>query len=46
MRWFWIDRFLEFESGRYAKAVKCVSLAEDYLHDHFPAVSRCCPTRW
>ena len=36
MRWFWIDRFLEFESGRYAKAIKCVSLAEDYLHDHFP----------
>ena len=36
MRWFWIDRFLEFESGRHAKAIKCVSLAEDYLHDHFP----------
>jgi 3-hydroxyacyl-[acyl-carrier-protein] dehydratase len=36
MRWYWIDRFLEFESGRYAKAVKNVSLAEDYLHDHFP----------
>jgi len=36
MRWFWIDRFLEFESGRYAKAVKCVSMAEEYLHDHFP----------
>jgi 3-hydroxyacyl-[acyl-carrier-protein] dehydratase len=36
MRWFWIDRFLEFESGRYATAIKCVSLAEDYLHDHFP----------
>ena len=36
MRWYWIDRFIEFESGRYAKAVKCVSLAEDYLHDHFP----------
>lgn len=36
MRWFWIDRFLEFESGRYAKAVKNISLAEDYLHDHFP----------
>ena len=32
----WIDRFLEFESGRYAKAIKYVSLAEDYLHDHFP----------
>ena len=36
MRWFWINRFVEFESGRYAKAIKCVSLAEDYLHDHFP----------
>jgi len=36
MRWFWIDKFLEFESGQYAKAIKCVSLAEDYLHDHFP----------
>ena len=36
MRWYWIDRFMEFESGRYAKAVKCVSLAEDHLHDHFP----------
>ena len=36
MRWYWIDRFIEFESGRCAKAVKNVSLAEDYLHDHFP----------
>ncbi len=36
MRWFWIDRFIEFESGRYAKAIKNVSLAEDHLHDHFP----------
>ena len=36
MRWYWIDRFLEFQSGRYAKAVKNVSLSEDYLHDHFP----------
>ena len=36
MRWYWIDRFVEFESGRYAKAVKCISLAEDYLRDHFP----------
>jgi 3-hydroxyacyl-[acyl-carrier-protein] dehydratase len=35
MRWFWIDRFTEFESGRCATAVKNVSLAEDYLHDHF-----------
>ncbi|MBN2581362.1 MAG: beta-hydroxyacyl-ACP dehydratase [Pirellulales bacterium] len=35
MRWYWIDRFLEFESGRYAKAIKCISLAEEHLHDHF-----------
>ena len=35
MRWYWIDRFVEFESGRYAKAVKNISLAEDHLHDHF-----------
>ena len=36
MRWIWIDRFLEFASGQYARAVKNVSLAEDHLHDHFP----------
>ncbi len=36
MRWYWIDRFIEFESGRRAKAVKNITLAEDYLHDHFP----------
>src|SRR3990172_11882106 len=35
MRWYWIDRFVEFESGRFAKAVKNVSLAEEHLHDHF-----------
>jgi 3-hydroxyacyl-[acyl-carrier-protein] dehydratase len=36
MRWIWIDRFVEFESGRRAVAVKNVSLAEEHLHDHFP----------
>jgi len=36
MRWFWIDRFTEFESGKRAKAVKNVTLAEEHLHDHFP----------
>src|SRR5262245_27989816 len=34
MRWFWIDRFTEFVSDSHATAVKCVSLAEDYLHEH------------
>ncbi len=36
MRWIWIDKFLEFESGRRAVARKNVTLAEDHLHDHFP----------
>lgn len=36
MRWIWFDRFVEFESGRRAVAVKNVTLAEDHLHDHFP----------
>src|SRR5579872_5136308 len=36
MRWFWIDRFIEFQSGARATAIKNVSLAEEYLHDHFP----------
>jgi 3-hydroxyacyl-[acyl-carrier-protein] dehydratase len=35
MRWFWIDRFVEFESGRHATSVKCVSLAEEQLSEHF-----------
>ena len=36
MRWIWIDKFIEFESGRRAVAIKNVSLAEEHLHDHFP----------
>ena len=36
MRWIWIDKFVEFESGTRAVAVKNVTLAEEYLHDHFP----------
>ena len=36
MRWFWLDRFTEFVSGSHASAVKCVSLSEDHLHDHWP----------
>jgi 3-hydroxyacyl-[acyl-carrier-protein] dehydratase len=36
MRWIWIDRFLEFERGKSARAVKNLSLAEDYFADHFP----------
>ena len=36
MRWLWIDRFLEFNSGKSARAVKNLSLAEDHFADHFP----------
>jgi 3-hydroxyacyl-[acyl-carrier-protein] dehydratase len=36
MRWLWIDRFLEFRSKQSARAVKNLSLAEDYFADHFP----------
>lgn len=36
MRWIWIDKFVEFDSGQHAVAVKNVTLAEEHLHDHFP----------
>ena len=36
MRWFWIDKFVEFTAGERACAVKNVTLAEEHLHDHFP----------
>jgi 3-hydroxyacyl-[acyl-carrier-protein] dehydratase len=34
MRWFWIDKFVEFESGRRAVAVKNVSYAEEQIPDY------------
>ena len=36
MRWIWIDKFVEFNSGKSATALKNVTLAEEHLHDHFP----------
>ncbi len=36
MRWTWIDRFVSFESGKSATAVKNLSMAEDHFADHFP----------
>ena len=36
MRWIWIDKFVEFHSGKSAAAIKNVTLAEEHLHDHFP----------
>ena len=44
MRWFWIDTLVDFVSGERASGVKNVSLAEDYLHDHFPGYPVMPPT--
>jgi len=37
MRWMWIDRIIDFEPEKRLVAIKNVSLAEEHLHDHFPA---------
>jgi 3-hydroxyacyl-[acyl-carrier-protein] dehydratase len=37
MRWMWIDRIVELVPRQRMVAIKNVSLAEDHLHDHFPA---------
>ncbi len=37
MRWIWIDRITQLERAKQCVAIKNVSLAEDVLHDHFPA---------
>jgi len=36
MRWIWIDRIVSLDKARRCVAIKCVSAAEDVLHDHFP----------
>jgi 3-hydroxyacyl-[acyl-carrier-protein] dehydratase len=36
MRWIWIDRFVAFEPGKSAVAVKALSAAEDHFADHLP----------
>lgn len=38
MRWLWIDRFVGFEAGRSARAVKNITSAEEHLSDHFPGL--------
>jgi 3-hydroxyacyl-[acyl-carrier-protein] dehydratase len=37
MRWIWIDKFTEFTSRTSATALKNVTLAEEHLHDLYPA---------
>ena len=36
MRFILIDKVVSLETGKEIKAVKSVSLAEEYLADHFP----------
>lgn len=33
----WIDRIVSLDAGKRIVAIKNVSLAEEYLHDHFPS---------
>src|SRR5437764_6530483 len=37
MRWIWIDKFTEFTPRTSATTVKNVTLAEEHLHDSYPA---------
>jgi 3-hydroxyacyl-[acyl-carrier-protein] dehydratase len=37
MRWIWIDKFIEFTPRESATALKAVTLAEEHLHDIYPA---------
>ncbi len=37
MRWIWIDKFIEFTPKQSATAIKNVTLAEEHLHDLYPA---------
>lgn len=43
MRWIWIDKFVQFESGVRAAAVKNVTRAEEYLYEPFPGCARNAP---
>ena len=36
MRYFLLDRITAFERGKMAEGVKCVTLTDDILNDHFP----------
>src|SRR3984957_7679572 len=37
MRWIWIDKFTEFTPRVSATAIKNISMAEEHLHDLYPA---------
>lgn len=35
MRWMWVDRIVELIPGERAVGIKCISMAEEQVHDHF-----------
>jgi 3-hydroxyacyl-[acyl-carrier-protein] dehydratase len=37
MRWFWIDRFTEYVAQSHATALKGITLADNFMHDHWDA---------
>jgi 3-hydroxyacyl-[acyl-carrier-protein] dehydratase len=39
MRWMWIDRVIELKPKERLIAIKHLSMAEEHLHDHFPATA-------
>ncbi len=44
MRWFWVDRFTEFESGKFAAGIKNVSLDQEAVDDYSLAYPMFPPT--
>ncbi|MEO1615175.1 MAG: 3-hydroxyacyl-ACP dehydratase FabZ family protein [Planctomycetota bacterium] len=44
MRWFWVDRFTEFQSGSHAKGIKNVCLDEEVVDDYCPGYPFLPPT--
>ena len=38
MRWYWIDRFLEFQRGERAVAIKCVAMVEEEIEGYSPGL--------
>ena len=36
MRWMMLDRITEVVRGESARGIKCVTLTDEVLHDHFP----------
>ena len=45
MRYFLVDKVTALVAGERASGIKCVTLSDEILHDHFPGLSRCCPAR-